>query len=112
MSGYGEFFWPDGKKYCGFYHKDKKEGLGVYYWTTDKSLNTKNLKVYVGFWSQGKQNGIGKLFSSKGIKYGLFENGERKYWFESEEDAMSKIEKAFHSIFALSLTEINEFFDD
>jgi len=53
MHGYGEFHWKDGRIYSGYYVQDKKEGFGIYYWEKDN-------KAYVGFWKDGKQNGVGK----------------------------------------------------
>ena len=32
MHGYGEFSWPDGRKYLGEYVDDKKEGKGIFEW--------------------------------------------------------------------------------
>lgn len=30
MNGYGEFEWPDGRKYFGQYFEDKKHGIGIF----------------------------------------------------------------------------------
>jgi hypothetical protein len=32
MDGYGEFSWPDGRKYVGEYKMDKKNGYGIFEW--------------------------------------------------------------------------------
>ena len=52
LSGWGKFIWEDGKYYIGNYLKDKKHGFGIFVW------NLKPLLALVGFWNQGKQNGI------------------------------------------------------
>lgn len=32
MDGKGEFRWPDGRKYTGYYVEDKKHGYGEFEW--------------------------------------------------------------------------------
>ena len=32
MDGKGEFTWPDGRKYTGYYSEDKKHGILVNYY--------------------------------------------------------------------------------
>ena len=32
MNGNGKTEWPDGRKYEGQYVKDKKHGIGTFYW--------------------------------------------------------------------------------
>jgi hypothetical protein len=81
MHGYGEFKWKDGKKYLGYYVNDKKEGFGIYYWASPN-------RVYIGFWKGGKQDGIGKYINPKLTRYGLWKNGERVNWFNTEIEAM------------------------
>jgi hypothetical protein len=74
MDGYGEFHWPDGKKYFGYYVKDKKDGFGVFYWPN-------NCKVYLGGWKNGKQDGLGiLLFNNGAVKYGIWINGNWVKW--------------------------------
>ena len=46
MDGYGEFIWPDGKKYKGNYIEDKKEGYGEFFWPDGR--------IYRGNWLEGK----------------------------------------------------------
>jgi hypothetical protein len=46
--------WPDGRKYEGEYHEDKKNGMGTFTWADGKR--------YVGNWKKGKQHGRGKLY--------------------------------------------------
>lgn len=74
MHGYGMFLWPDGKKFFGQYRQDVKEGFGVFIWSVCP------LQAFVGFWSQGKQNGIGIKISELNVKYGIWKKGVKEKW--------------------------------
>jgi len=54
MHGEGEFSWPDGKRYTGWYLNNKKCGLGTFIWPDGRK--------YVGFWMDGYMHGRGILF--------------------------------------------------
>lgn len=88
MHGYGEFTWPEGKKYMGYYKYEKKSGFGIYIWTVPI------FRVYIGFWKDGFQNGIGKLINIKKEEgqakesWCLFEAGKRIKKFKSKEEAV------------------------
>ena len=69
MNGIGLFKWDDGRKYIGLFNEDKREGFGIFFWS-------KPLKIYLGFWINGLQNGIGKIFTSVKEKYYLWEEGK------------------------------------
>lgn len=74
--------------------------------------NTPEFKIYLGFWSKGVQNGVGKFFSKKGPKYGLWVEGERINWYNSEEECIANIDsslKEYAAYFKLSLTEVMDF---
>lgn len=45
--GYGEFDWPDGRKYKGSWKNGKQDGIGIYY-------NPNGEKKY-GNWNAGKR---------------------------------------------------------
>jgi hypothetical protein len=77
MNGYGEFLWPDGKKYFGFYQDDNKHGFGIFLWSSNP------IKVYIGFWSKGKQSGLGIMVNGKSIKFGLWLDGKKEFFFQS-----------------------------
>ena len=70
MNGIGLFKWDDGRKYFGYFKQDKREGFGIFFWNNP-------LKIYLGFWVNGLQNGIGKLYTSFKEKYYLYENGKK-----------------------------------
>ena len=69
MNGIGLFKWDDGRKYIGLFSDDKREGFGIFFWS-------RPLKIYLGFWVNGLQNGIGKIFTSTKEKYYLWEEGK------------------------------------
>lgn len=73
MHGIGEFHWPDGKKFLGRYERNKKNGLGLYIWPG-------NEKMYMGFWKDGKQHGLGFMVSKTTVKRGQWEHGKRVKW--------------------------------
>ena len=107
MEGYGEFLWKDGNKYCGYYVADKKEGFGVFYWPSSS-------KIFVGFWKNEKQEGIGKKITHSRVKYSLFKSGKIVHDYESVGDALNELEKeqkCFLHFFDLELEEIIEFFN-
>ena len=60
MDAFGIYTWQDGRMYEGFYQE--------------------------GWWSNGKQHGIGVFVSKEGRKkLGLWEDGKKLRWFSSEE---------------------------
>jgi len=61
MHGYGVFKWPDGRKYCGTYFEDLRDGKGVYEWANGKRLE--------GSWEKGTQHGPGILYSGPNGQY-------------------------------------------
>jgi hypothetical protein len=78
MTGYGIYFWPDGRKYEGQYCDDKKHGYGVYIWVDGR--------MYQGQWHDGKQHGLGvySVMNPVEIRFGLWEEGKRLIWFDNE----------------------------
>ena len=106
MHGYGEFRWADGKKYAGYYIHDKKEGFGIYYWANP-------LRVYLGFWKNGKQDGVGKYFNgNRPPKYGIWKNGDKIEIFQDEEQAFKSLlpnQEKYIKFFKCSLADIQEF---
>jgi hypothetical protein len=77
MEGYGEFFWkttPDClKRYIGEYHNDKREGFGVFIWTV-----TPMIEAYVGFWKEGKMDGLGIKIENENYMYGIWKDKKRE----------------------------------
>ena len=69
MNGIGLYKWDDGRKYIGLFNEDKREGFGIFFWP-------KPLKIYLGFWINGVQNGIGKIYTSFKEKYYLWQEGK------------------------------------
>lgn len=113
MHGYGEFFWKDGKKYIGsiflilkgYYVKDKKEGFGIYFWANPT-------RSYIGFWKDGKQDGVGKYVTQNKTKFGFWENGVRQKWYKTEKDAMNDLgfsQLKFVKLFSSDIDSVTEF---
>lgn len=89
----------------GYYVNDKKDGFGIYFWVNP-------IRLYIGFWKDGYQEGIGKYITNKKNKFGLWKNGTRVKWFNSERDAMSNLtddQIKFEHLFANNFDSINEF---
>jgi len=109
MNGFGEFRWTDGKKYNGNYIDDKKEGFGIYYWKEPQ------IKVYIGFWKNGKHDGVGKYISKDKSKVGLWEKGEKKKWLNDFKEALHYIKednKKYFKYFTYDLQEIQKLIRD
>ena len=84
MHGYGEFHWPDGRKYRGYYKNDKKDGFGILYWPSSK-------KVFIGFWKNGNQNGVGYIINHNAMLYGIWKEGNNIKYFERPAQALKYI---------------------
>jgi len=79
MHGHGVYIWNDNRKYEGEYLIDKKHAFGIYYWPDGR--------VYEGYWLNGKQHGLGiyKTPDQGEVRFGLWENGKRIWWFDKQE---------------------------
>ena len=86
MNGIGLFKWDDGRKYFGMFKDDKRHGFGIYFWNNP-------LKIYMGFWINGHQNGIGKILTSFKEKYYLWNNGKIEKRFQKNNDINLQIDK-------------------
>ena len=86
MNGIGLFKWDDGRKYFGMFKDDKRHGFGIYFWNNP-------LKIYMGFWINGLQNGIGKILTSFKEKYYLWNNGKIEKRFQKNNDINLQIDK-------------------
>jgi len=91
MEGFGEFDWNKGKKYFGYYKSDKKNGFGIYLWNIpeindgEKLLDLQDINGYIGFFSEGKMNGVGMRLCDGKIKHGFWKNGVKMDWIEEQE---------------------------
>lgn len=74
MNGYGEYNWSDGKKYKGEFKLDKKDGFGIYY------CDNPSVKVYIGFWKNGKYEGLGKYITRGKSRFGVWSEGVIEKW--------------------------------
>lgn len=72
MHGLGTYEWPDGKKYVGDYHMDKKQGYGEYKFSDGR--------IYKGQWKDGLQEGEGVIIYPSDnfrIKKGIWQKGKK-----------------------------------
>ena len=76
MNGYGEFSWKNGNFYAGYYQNDKKSGFGIFIWSR------KPLMAYIGFWSKGKQHGVGINVNVDEVTYCLYKEGKKNSQFQ------------------------------
>ena len=92
MEGFGFFFWNDKRKYFGNYKNDKRNGFGIYMSKNNEGINysqtvddfeENNISTFIGFWKNGKMDGFGLRVINNDIKYGIWENGYRKKFIES-----------------------------
>ena len=103
--GFGELLF-EGRKYIGFFSKDKKEGFGMCYWSETN-------KAFFGFWKNGRQLGFGKFMTENRRKYGNWINESQINWFKSEEEAFEVLEnyglQSYKPIFLLTLDDIRNY---
>ena len=92
MNGFGEFTYPEIKSYLGYFESDKRCGFGILIWY-------KVSKVFIGFWKENKQNGLGKFISNGKIVYGLWENGAIKEKIEDENIFIKQLENQENNFF-------------
>ena len=93
MEGFGFFFWNDKRKYFGNYKNDKRNGFGIYMYIinneeknnsqSEDDFEENNTSTFIGFWKNGKMDGFGLRVINNDIKYGIWENGYRKKFIES-----------------------------
>ena len=80
MNGFGDFIWTNGRSFTGYYVKDLKEGLGLFYWSDP-------VEIYFGFWLAGQRNGPAYQITDKGAYYSLWQAGKQIKVFLNKEDA-------------------------
>ena len=61
----------------------------------------KKFKVFLGFWMDGKQNGIGKYMDSSKQKHGIWKNGKLIKWFKNKEEIYQYIEPEFNKFYII-----------
>ena len=104
MNGIGLFKWGDGRKYIGYYKDDKRNGFGIFFWSNP-------FKIYMGFWLNGLQNGLGKVYTSFKEKYCLWEDGKMIKKLSNKKEYDSKIKK-YLSYFKMTTDDLLTFFLD
>ena len=112
MDGFGLFKWGDGRKYLGYFKNDKREGFGLFMWKNP-------LKIYIGFWKEGTQNGYGKVYSQFKEKGYLWNKGKKNKCFNNNDHMIQEIIKNNNSsiknkahIFKMSFDDLLSFILD
>ena len=126
MDGYGEFFWNNEKRYIGNYKNDKRNGFGIFIFKeleppnpillnpNKKDSILYNYSAYIGFWKNGNMDGFGMKVKFDGIKYGLWENGTKRRYLETNfalKTYLKWIDQKYNKIFLLKLPEITIFLE-
>ena len=83
MNGYGEFTWNNKMKFIGNYVNEIKEGFGIYVW------DIISFEVYLGFWKNGKMNGLGVKIKGDIVKYGSWKDGNKEFWLKDSEELIN-----------------------
>ena len=83
MNGYGEFSWGSRKKFIGNYVQGYKEGFGIYIW--DIII----FEAYLGFWKNGKMNGLGVKIKDDIVRYGSWKDGIKEFWLKDSDELVT-----------------------
>ena len=83
MNGYGEFSWGSRKKFIGNYVQGYKEGFGIYIW------DIVIFEAYLGFWKNGKMNGLGVKIKDDIVRYGSWKDGIKEFWLKDSEELVT-----------------------
>ena len=105
MEGIGVFRWGDGRKYFGFFKKDKRDGFGIYIWK-------KPMKIYIGFWKDGEQNGYGKVYTHFKEKGYIWNKGKKIKNFKSNDNLLQEIKRGNNPYEINKITFFKMSFDD
>ncbi len=106
MSGYGEYKLGN-KTYIGMFQNDVRHGFGIDY------LNDP-VRIYVGFWKDGKKDGLGKMLSADSVHFCIYENGKKTKMIHNFSDAISMIPKnylKYKNSFKLNMLKLMEIKD-
>ena len=87
MNGYGEFSWGSRKKFIGNYVQGFKEGFGIYIWDIIV------FEAYLGFWKNGKMNGLGVKIKDNIVKYGSWKDGIKEFWLKDSNELINFYEQ-------------------
>ena len=87
INGYGEFSWGNNKKYIGNYVNEIKEGFGIYVW------DILIFEAYLGFWKNGKMNGLGVKIKGDVVKYGSWKDGKKEFWINDSNELIKIYKK-------------------
>ena len=72
----------------------------------------KGNKFFIGFWKEGKQDGIGKYIKDNSVKFGIWKDGKKEDEILTEEEFINRFnsfESIFINIFQWNIDEIKKF---
>lgn len=101
MSGYGEYILNN-KTYIGMFLNDVRHGFGI-------DFLQDPIRVYVGFWKDGKKDGLGKMLSADSVSFCLYENGKKTKLIQNYSDAINLLAKddiKYKKIFKLNMNKL------
>lgn len=104
MTGFGDFIWSSGKSFSGFYQKDLKEGLGLFYWNNP-------VEIYFGYWVKGQRDGPAIQITSNGKFFTLWSCGKQIKQFKNKQEALnycqssSNLSKKYKKFFSYNLED-------
>ena len=70
------------------------------------------MRTYIGFWKDGKQDGVGKYITQNKTKFGFWEGGARQKWFKNEREAINELgfnQLKYANLFSSDISSITEF---
>ena len=124
MEGFGEFFWDDKRRYIGNYKNDKRNGFGIYMSQIHEEKNLSEnenenenytTSIFLGFWKNGNMDGLGIKIINSEIKYGIWENGFKKKYIESNlalNTYVKRIDQKYKKLFLENKQNLIEFMED
>lgn len=105
MHGFGDFIWASGKSFSGQYVKDKKEGLGLYYWNDPT-------EIFFGYWNKGQREGPAIQINKDGKQYTFWDAGKQIKEFSNKQEginycqSVSNMNRKYKKFYQLPLEDL------
>ena len=124
MHGYGIIEFSGNNFYQGEIKNGKMEGFGEFLCKINEIQNCSDnendeniydISIFVGFWKNGNMDGLGMKLINSDIKYGIWENGFKKKYIDSNlamKTYVKWIDKRYKKLFLEKKQNIIEFLED